>query len=533
MILDPLLQPRKTLADYLVIGISPALIMLLVGSLCFFLIQVLYRGAAVDSVRWVMFWFVFAVVLVARLGIEEGAGRASLYGFVLAAVTWLYLSRIHPAYLLGILMLAIVWWCANKLTRDCTLIDDEQDASGCGLLEGRQKAEGRRQKGPPGATEIPAPEKMTSGPGGKTARHSAAQDGKKARATPHAPGKWVIYFSLAALPLFGLGQMLLPPGDDAARRSGFLLLCVYLAAAVGLLLTTSFLGLRRYLRQRHLRMPGVIAFGWIRFGAGVAVIVLAAALLLPRPGAGEAWKALRYRIDYQLHRASDFAARFNPHGQGEGRPGHEAEPGDRDERNTGATPVRPDGSAQNPTVPTPAHSGPVAANPAAGWFRTFRFLLWLAAAALFCWWLLRYRHLISQIARSFVETLRRFLGNLFGFGFNWQRRAGQAGMAAPKALSFATYENPFVTGKDRSWPLERLILYSYEATRRWAAERGSQPLPQQTAREFCSALSEKFPEVGAELDRLSFLYGHAAYGMKVPEPCDLEPVKLLWRYLTA
>ena len=60
MILKPLTQPRKTLADYLVIGISPALIMLLVGSLCFFLIEVFYRGEAVDSVRWVMFWFVFS-----------------------------------------------------------------------------------------------------------------------------------------------------------------------------------------------------------------------------------------------------------------------------------------------------------------------------------------------------------------------------------------------------------------------------------------------------------------------------------------
>ena len=534
MILDPLVQPRKTLADYLVIGISPALIMLLVGSLCFFLIQVFFRGEAVDSVRWVMFWFVFAVVLIARLGIEEGAGRASLYGFALGAATWLYLQRIHPAFLLGALLLAIVWWCANKLTRDCTLIDDEEDASGYGLLEGRQKPEDGTQKGPPDVTEppAPAPGNGTSGSGGTKTRQSATKAGKKISATPHAPGKWVIYFSLAALPLFGLGQMLLPAGDTGARRNGFVLLCVYLAAAVGLLLTTSFLGLRRYLRQRHLPMPGVIAFGWVRFGVGVAAIVLAAALLLPRPGAGEAWKALRYRIDYQLHRASDFAARFNPHGQGEGRPGNETTRGERDERNTGATPVRPQGSARDPSASTPPRPGPTA-GPAAGWFRALRFLLWLAVAALFGWWLVRHRHLLAQIARSFAEALRRFFRNLFEFGFNWKRRAGPAGMAAPETPAFATYENPFVTGRDRSWPVEQLILYSYEATRRWAAERGAQPLPQQTAREFCRALSEKFPEVGAELDRLSFLYAHAAYGIKVPEPCDLEPVKLLWRYLSA
>ena len=128
-------KPQKTPADYLVIGISPALIMLLVGSLSFFLIQVFYRGEAVDSVRWVVFWFVLAVVLVSRIGIEQGAGHAAVYGLALAAATWIYLVQIHPAYLLGIILLGTVWWCAHKLTWDCTLIDDDEDASGSGLLQ--------------------------------------------------------------------------------------------------------------------------------------------------------------------------------------------------------------------------------------------------------------------------------------------------------------------------------------------------------------------------------------------------------------
>ena len=54
-------------------------------------------------------------------------------------------SRIHPAVVFGALLLAIVWWCANRLTRDCTLIDDDADSSGYGLLEGMQNAECRMQ----------------------------------------------------------------------------------------------------------------------------------------------------------------------------------------------------------------------------------------------------------------------------------------------------------------------------------------------------------------------------------------------------
>ena len=153
-------KPAKTLADYMVIGISPVLIMLLVGSLSFFLVQVFYRGEAVGSVRWVVFWFVMAVVLVSRIGIEQGAGQAAVYGLALAGATWIYLVQIHPAYLMGIILLGTVWWCAHKLTWDCTLIDDDVDASGSGLLQSAR--EERRFK----------LEKTPSGPAGKKRRPS-------------------------------------------------------------------------------------------------------------------------------------------------------------------------------------------------------------------------------------------------------------------------------------------------------------------------------------------------------------------------
>ena len=143
-------KPAKTPADYMVIGISPVLIMLLVGSLSFFLVQVFYRGEAVGSVRWVVFWFVMAVVLVSRIGIEQGTGHAAVYGLALAGATWIYLVQIHPAYLLGVILLGTVWWCSHKLTWDCTVIDDDEDASGSGLLQ--TAAEGRRFK----PEEIPA-----------------------------------------------------------------------------------------------------------------------------------------------------------------------------------------------------------------------------------------------------------------------------------------------------------------------------------------------------------------------------------------
>jgi Domain of unknown function (DUF4129) len=533
-------KPTKTLADYLVIAVSPVLIMLLVGSLSFFLIQIFYRGAGAGGVRWVVFWFVIAAVLVSRIGIEQGSGHAAVYGLALAAVTWLYLVRIHPAYLVGIVLLGTVWWSANRLTRDCTLIDDDEDASGNGLL---QVALRWRSRGSGTAASESVKRKPADSSG-------LAAKARPPTSAPHPPGLWLVYFSLAALPLFGIGQMLLPADDAQSRRIGFTFLFVYMAAALGLLLTTSFLGLRRYLRQRRLPMPGTIVFGWVRFGVGVAVVVLMAALFLPRPGATDAWVTLGYRVDQQLRRASEYALKFNPPGKGQGRPANQPNGSDgqggsssttqgkeQDEKGTTegnrqSASGRPGEGNQNPnSSQADTNRSPVGA--ASRLHGLLQAILLLITALLIAWWLFRRWHLIAHIVRSFVAALIQFFRNLLDFGLVAKsRRASQAIWTPRKRRAFAAYENPFVTGSDRVWSPEQLILYSYEALQVWAEEQGVKPQPQRTAREYCHGLGKKFPEVDSELNRLSVLYGHAAYGMKLPENCDLEPVKQLWRHLS-
>src|SRR6187399_2357279 len=83
----------ETLADYLVVAISPALIMLLVGSLVFFLIEVFYQGQYQTRLLFVMALFVMAIVCVARISMEEGAGYAATFGAPLAIVTAIALAR--------------------------------------------------------------------------------------------------------------------------------------------------------------------------------------------------------------------------------------------------------------------------------------------------------------------------------------------------------------------------------------------------------------------------------------------------------
>jgi hypothetical protein len=127
----------KTLADYLAIAVTPVLIMLLVGSLVFFLLE-LFSGSVTyeGRVRWILFWFVFGMVLISRIAIESGRAQSGLFTAGLAGATALAIFRFVPnAPWLPIGCLAVIWWCTDKLTWDCTLIDESEDASGEGLLQ--------------------------------------------------------------------------------------------------------------------------------------------------------------------------------------------------------------------------------------------------------------------------------------------------------------------------------------------------------------------------------------------------------------
>jgi hypothetical protein len=289
---------RQTLMDYMVIGISPALIMGMVGSLLFFLLTVFYHGQYAGRLNFIFAMFTMAVVLIARISMERGIEYASVFAIALAVVTALAMARFVQiegplagfSNLINWGLIAIVWWSAHKLTWDCTFIDDQQDASGEGLLQavGFDSETVERQVNAVQSGGAQSPDSAHNGRHSATVRHGGPdwyQRMVERRRRPHTPGVWVMYYALAALPLFGAGQWLIPAFDTASRLHAFRLICVYVACALGLLLTTSFLGLRRYLRQRNLQMPADMAGLWLGLGAVMIVAVLLVCVFLPRPGA--------------------------------------------------------------------------------------------------------------------------------------------------------------------------------------------------------------------------------------------------------
>lgn len=265
-------EPRGTLVDHLVAAIAPALIMGMVGGLMFFQLDLWYEGPFLARLRWILFWFVFGIVLITRVGMQIGGELAKGYGLALGGAVALVATSLAGFQPFLLALLGLVWWATHKLTYDCTLIDDDQD-SGVGLLQ----ESGLDLSAAASTYEQDNLETRNALPWWQGWKR---KPGEAAR--PHPPGVWLIYFSLASLLVFGLGQALVPVVEEE-RRTGLLVdFLAYLACGMGLLLTTSFLNLRRYLRRRKVPMPGAMTTTWLTTGAIMIVgLTIAAAAFLP------------------------------------------------------------------------------------------------------------------------------------------------------------------------------------------------------------------------------------------------------------
>ena len=86
-------RPKPTLMDYMVVGISPALIMAMVGSLLFYLLLVFYHGQYGGRLNFIFAMFVMAIVLIGRISMERGIEYASLFALPLGLVTMMAMAR--------------------------------------------------------------------------------------------------------------------------------------------------------------------------------------------------------------------------------------------------------------------------------------------------------------------------------------------------------------------------------------------------------------------------------------------------------
>jgi hypothetical protein len=331
---------RFGLIDLIAVVVSPALVMLMVGSLVFFLVEVLYQGKYTGRMLYTMFFFVFACVLLARLSIQFGRKYAAMYAAALGIVTFIALMAyssfdgslkpLTPVINLGLMVL--IWWSADKLTWDCTDFDEARKASGRGVLA----AAGLDDSAGPPEPE-PEPEKPAEAKPKRKKQEDAfigwVERFKQYRAEqkkkPHTPGVWVLYFSLAALPLFALGQSLIDPADTATRRATFFDMAVYVGSGLALLVTTTLFGLKRYIEERGAHVPPVMTTSWLVMGGALILVFLTVGALLPRPHSETAWFGMDRKGDKAKRQASKNAVvKDSSAGEGEGAEGKKTEAGD-------------------------------------------------------------------------------------------------------------------------------------------------------------------------------------------------------------
>ena len=317
----------RPLIDWVAVAVSPVLVMGMVGSLVFFLIEVLYQGQYSDRLLYTMFFFVVGAVLIARITIEQGRARAGVYAAGLGGACFFAMMAfveytgamkvIGPV--INLMLMALVWWSSNKLTWDCTHFDDARKASGRGILGAAGLDESTPDDDEDDVKKKPNDELSWME---RWEAYRATQ-----RKKPHTPGVWVLYFALAALPLFALGQSLIPSDDSARRSATFYQMAMYVGSALGLLVTTSLMGLSRYLQDRGARIPPILTMGWLGLGAGLILLFLVVGAILPRPHSETPLVDLGLKSQGDRKASKNAIVKDGSTGKGEGAAGTKTEPG--------------------------------------------------------------------------------------------------------------------------------------------------------------------------------------------------------------
>lgn len=319
------LTEHRTITDWLIDGLTPFMIFVMVYSVIFFLLDVRYvyldldhslQGQMVSmydkSLRFVALCFVVGVVALNRLIVRDGKEESILYIIAFSSVVGLYtfsttqqigsvahnfMNQPYAATVFNMGIVALIWWVTNRLTHECC-VDENPEAGDVGMLTGtlrRLQGVARKVSQPDTAPAHPRknePMIMINeiAPYDPSERKAPAQgtpspppDTPAKRLPKRHPGISVFYTSIPAMLIFAVGHRVLLNGDPSRLSKAHWFITAYTVAALALLMLSSLGGLREYFRARRVRIPAGIGPFWIGLGSVMVLIVVVGAARLPGP----------------------------------------------------------------------------------------------------------------------------------------------------------------------------------------------------------------------------------------------------------
>lgn len=300
----------RSFSDYLVAFLSPFFIFVMVTSVVFFLLDVRYVYTEVMDLNLTVtaFFFILGVVALNRLVVRDGTQESLLYIFGLGSAAALYTMALQ-AYDVGSLagsfmagpgavafnvgVVSFLWWFTNRLTHECC-VDTHPQAGDIGILTGtaRRLLNRIESKGPSPESRQRVeffspvdPYEPVDPTQWKKPENKGVPKGLPAseRLKRRHPGISIFVFSVPVMAVFALGERVIQHGGPRMIRMGHVYVVCYTAAALMLLMLTSLSQLREYFRTRRTPLPPALSLFWISAGVVMVVIVLFAAVALPKP----------------------------------------------------------------------------------------------------------------------------------------------------------------------------------------------------------------------------------------------------------
>lgn len=286
-------QPAAGLSRYLALGFVPLCAWGMLSALLLHLIAVrsVFIQGGDDRLRLAVLAFAGGVVFLQRLMATQGGEHAEVYKWALILTMALftishsmsYRLPIHPMLVIlanGIIF-AVLYWVGMKITSACAVDSDDKSAvaSEIGVFSRARRLRTDHDTLP---QDAPRNKRATAGRAGRKLAEQPVLPTWQEKLAPQHPGRILFYFSIFAIPAFGLGGLLLDPSHGGISLLGMNLF-LYLFCALSLLFLSSFGQLSAYFEQREVALPEVIGVTWLSLGFVCVILVILMAFLFPQP----------------------------------------------------------------------------------------------------------------------------------------------------------------------------------------------------------------------------------------------------------